>query len=725
MKKTALILAALFLTVSISYAQSSKMFIPLNLKKAYDKQTRTLEGKPGPNYWQNSSDYKISAELNPETRTVSGTEVITYKNNSPNKLNMLVIRLYPDYFRKEVSRDGQANPADLNDGVAISKLNVNGTAIETDPKKPFAARRSNTNLIVTLRTPIEAKSEAKIEVDWSYQIPQNTKMRGGMYTPNTFFVSYWYPQMAVYDDTDGWDMKAYKGTVEFYNDFSNYDVNITVPAKYVVWATGVLQNGKETFSTDIWKKVEDAKKSEKVLNIIKKEDLDKGNITASNSKETWHYKAEGVPDFVFSAGSEMMWDASSVKLPDGRETFVSAIYNKDTKNCEEIADYARKSIIHFSTKLPGIPYPYPAMTVFNYPGGGGMEYPMMVNDGVGTSKVSNVGVTAHEIAHTYFPFYMGINERKYAFMDEGFAVMFTYDAQESMLPDSKPRDNDGMQLSFTLGQEDEMPPMIPSNILASGEGMTYSVASYPRPGMAYDLLRNVLGEDLFKKALHEYVDRWHGKHPIPYDFFYTFNQAAGENLDWFWIPWFYERGYADLGIKDVTVYEGTYKTTISREGILPVPVVLKYTYEDGTSEEVTRPVTVWKGGNKEYTVEYKPSKKVTKIDLGANRIPDANRADNRYMFKTETAAAPKANLKDYEGSYELTPQMTLNVTVEGDKLIGQATGQGSFELVNVKGDEFELSVAPVKLKFVRDESKKVVAVEVDQNGNIMKANKSK
>lgn len=724
MKKSAFLFLAVVISASFNFAQTSKMFIPLNIKKAYDKQTRTEEGKPGVNYWQNSSDYKINSELDPEKLILSGSEVITYKNNSPNKLNMLVIRLYQDIFRKESERDGRVNPDDFTEGVTITKLIVNGQAIEMEQNKPFAARRNSTNLIVTLKNAIEAKTESKIEVEWSFPIPKKTQNRMGMYTPTTFFMAYWYPQIAVYDDTDGWDMHSYKGTVEFYNDFNNYDVNITVPAKYAVWATGVLQNGRDNFSNDIWKKIEEAKSSEKIVNIIKKEDVEKGEVTKSNSKTTWHYKAENVTDFVFASGSEMQWDASTVKLPDGRETLVSSIYQKDTKYCEEIADYARKAIEHFSTKLPGVPYPYPAMTVFNHSGGGGMEYPMMVNDGVSANKSGNVGVTAHEIAHTYMPFYMGINERKYAWMDEGWAVMFTYDAQESILPGSKPRNGDGMQFSYTMGQEEELPPFIPSNILAGGDGMSYSVASYVRSGVAYDLLRNVLGEDLFKKALQEYMSRWHGKHPIPHDFFYTINQAAGENLEWFWVPWFYERGYAELGIKDVTLYEGNIKTTIQRDGILPVPIKLKYTFEDGTSEEVTRSINSWKGGNREFVVDYKPSKKVARIDLGSPEIPDVNKANNKYLFKTEAASNVKANLKDYTGSYEFN-QRTVVFSVEDNKLVAEVTGQGKFELTNVKGDEFEIANAPVTLKFVRDENKKVVAVEVDEGGNVTKAKRTK
>jgi len=719
MKKRAILLIGFIFCASITIAQTSQMFIPLDIKKAYDKGTRTLDGKPGPNYWQNSSDYKISAELNTEKLILSGSEVISYKNNSPDKLNMLVIRLYQDIFRKESERDGNINPEDFSDGVTITKLIINGAPVELDPKKPFSARRINTNLIITLKTPIEAKSEAKIEVEWSFPIPKKTQNRMGMYGPSTFFIAYWYPQIAVYDDVNGWDMQFYKGTVEFYNDFNNYDVSITVPEKYIVWATGVLQNEEDNFSEAILEKIQDAKKSDKVLNIIKTEDI--GKATASGSKLTWHYKAEGVPDFVFAAGNEMLWAASMLKLPNGKETFISSIYPKDTKNAEEIAGYARKAIDHFSTKLPGVPYPYPAMTVFNHPGGGGMEFPMMVNDGVSSNVSGNVAVTAHEIAHTYMPFYMGINERKYAWMDEGFAVMFTYDAQKSILPEIKERDSDGLTLSYSLGKEDELPLFIPSNILAGGDGMSYNIASYPKAGVAYDLLRNVLGEELFKKALLEYMDSWHGKHPIPYDFFYSFNQASGEDLEWYWVPWFFERGYADLGIKDITVYEGIYKTTIQRNGILPVPVVLSFVYEDGTSEEITRPVTTWKGGVKECVIEFKPSKKVVRIDVGASRIPDVDKTNNRKMFVSEAAII--TSYKDYEGTYN-SGQVNIIITVEENKLMVEAAGQGKYELSYVKADEFELSIAPVKIKFLRDENKKVNAMEVDQGGKILKVKKN-
>jgi hypothetical protein len=721
MKKSMLLFIAVIMAATYCYAQSSRMFIPLDVKKAYDNGTRSLDGKPGPNYWQNSSDYKINVELDPQKMILSGSETIIYKNNSPKRLSMLVIRLYQDIFKKGMARNYQMSADDISDGVTIKKITVNGEQVETDPKKPFAARSNGTNYIVTLKNSIEAKSEAKIEVEWSFPIAKKTQMRMGLYEPETFFMAYFYPQVAVYDDVDGWDRIQYKGTVEFYNDFNNYDVNVTVPAGYAVWATGILQNGKDNFTGEILKRIETAKSSDKVINIITKEDIEKKNVLSKEAKTEWHFIAENVTDFAFSTGKEMIWDASTLKLPNGNETFISSINNKGVKNAELIAGYARKAIEHFSTKTPGVSFPYPSMTVFNHAGSGGMEFPMMVNDGVGSNVVYNVGVTVHEISHTYMPFYMGINERKHAFMDEGWAVMFTYDGQEAQLPDSKPRDGDAGQLSYIMGQEDELPPIINSSILAGGEGMTYNVASYPRPGMAYYFLRDALGEDLFNKTLREYINRWHGKHPIPYDFFYTFNQIAGEDLSWYWIPWFFERGYADLSIKNVTVQDGIYKTTVEKVGTLPVPVVVKFFYEDNTSDVITKSTSVWKSGNNEFLVEFKPAKKVIRVEVGEKSIPDVDKKNNKYEFEA-AKNVQKVNLKEYEGSYEYR-QMTLNLSIEDNKLIADVNGQQKIEFSNVKGDEFEVSGAPVTIKFVRDENKKVSGIEIDENGNVTKAKK--
>lgn len=404
------------------------------------------------------------------------------------------------------------------------------------------------------------------------------------------------------------------------------------------------------------------------------------------------------------------------KIGNGKEVFVSSINHKDVKNCESIADYARKSIEYLSTKLPGIPYPYPYMTAFNSSGnGGGMEYPMMVNDGIGSSKAEAIGVTAHEIAHTYFPFYMGINERKYAWMDEGWATMMGYEIMDSLMSGSRINIGEGQRLSYYMGQQEELPLAINSNILAGSEGNTYRVAMYERAGFALNLLRKVLGEDLFKKALLEFVNRWNGKHPIPYDFFATFNNVAGENLDWFWIPWYFERGYPDLGIKEAKVIDGTHKTIIQKEGIMPVPIFVKFIFEDGTSEDVTCPITVWKKGNREYTVEFKSNKIIDRIQLGSPEIPDVNKSNNKFMFNEDLLAKP--DIKEYAGTYGKAV-----ITAEGNLIYLAIAGQ-KFEMTHVKKDEFEIGEGEIKFRFIRNEENKIASMEVTERGKISNVKK--
>lgn len=614
-------------------AQKSEMFIPINLKKMYSGGTRSLDGRPGPNYWQNGSDYKINATFDPEKRILNGNEEITYRNNSPNKISQIVIRLYPDIFRKDARRTIFINPDDLNEGVSVTKLIFNGEAININRKGAFGARKIGTNLIFTLEKPLEAKKECKIEIDWSYAMPLKTQLRGGMYSPNTFMISYWYPQIAVYDDIEGWDKRSYEGTLNFYNDYNNYDVSITVPGNYVIWGTGVLQNEKDNFSEETIEKINKAKKSGEVCRIITKEDIEKNNVTKGKDKGVWHYKAENVNDFVFAAGSEMLWDALNAKMRDGKDVFVSAIYNKDTKYCEDIAGYAQKIIEFYSTVFPAIQYPYPAMTAFNHSGGGGMEYPMMVNDGISQKKEGTIGVTAHEISHTYMPFYIGANEERYAWMDEGWATMATYDGSINILPGLKARESNGMILSSVMGQEGELPQGINSDLVAGAPGSTYSIAAYPRAAVSLDFLRNALGDDLFIKAFKDFADNWHSKHPTQYDFFFTFNRAAEQDLSWFWIPWFFKRGYPDIGIKNVRNNNGKYEITIEKEGVLPVPVVLTFFYEDGAKETINKPVTVWKEGNREYKIEFETAKKAIKIELGNNTIPDVDKSNNVYVIK--------------------------------------------------------------------------------------------
>ena len=288
---------------------------------------------------------------------------------------------------------------------------------------------------------------------------------------------------------------------------------------------------------------------------------------------------------------------------------------------------ARASIRYFSSELPGVAFPYPRLTVFN--GGGGMEFPMMVNDGSSNRRSGTVHVTSHEIAHSYFPFYMGTNERKYAWMDEGWATMLPDVIQNRLAPDYDPINRTMKRFTEVSGTELDIPMIVPSIVYGSNVYRpSYRNAAYSRPGAAYLMLQNVLGEKRFAKALQEYIRRWHHKHPIPYDFFFTFDDVTGQDLSWFWKPWFFEFGYPDLGLKEIRGTKTGTDIIIEKIGLLPVPIHLEMETEDGETLTVDKSAAVWKDGRTEFGLHLDLVKKLKRVRLGSSHIPDVNPENN-------------------------------------------------------------------------------------------------
>lgn len=595
--------------------------------KAYEKGTRSFDGKPGENYWQNSSDYKIKVQIDPKTRTLTGSETIVYYNNSPDTLKEIVIRLYPNISKPSSKRDFNIPDNALTGGVKISSFSLNNTKLDVEDKNIFSL--SGTNLRVKLKDKINPKSKTSIEINWSFEIPNTNFARMGTYDSTSFFVAYWYPQMAVYDDIDGWDYNEYTGYTEMYNDFSNFDVEITVPNGFHIWSTGVWQNPDEILSNEFLKKYEQAKNSDEVVRVFTTDDLTNKNRYKSNGDfHTFKFKADYVPDFAFGMSDQYLWDAVSYLTPDNKRVYIAAAYKESSKDFVDVAYYAKESIKYFSEELPAIPFPYPSCTVWN--GSGGMEYPMIVNNGSSQTKEGTVGVTSHEIAHQYMPFYMGINERKYAFMDEGWAVMLPFDFQERMTEGAMPRERNVIGFEFVAGYDLEMPLLVPSNLLS---GYSYRVSAYSRPGLAYDFLRDFLGKEKFLKALHLYMERWNGKHPIPWDFYFSINQAVGEDLIWFWNPWFFDFGYPDLTIKSYELKDGNIKVKVERKGIIPVPIKINLMKDDEMIKEVYYTADVWKTGNSTFEITVENVKEINKIVLGSPKIPDSNKDDNEVLIK--------------------------------------------------------------------------------------------
>ncbi|HZW37974.1 MAG TPA: M1 family metallopeptidase [Ignavibacteriaceae bacterium] len=618
MKIKTIFLFVIFFTVTI-FPQN--YYLPINIKKAYDNGTRSYDGRPGKNYWQNTSNYKIKAELNPFSKVITGSEQIDYVNNSPDTLKELIVNLFQNIYKYGSPRNWPIDKQSLHDGVEINKIIVNDEVINLE-KETYTF---STILTIKLPSPIVPSSNANIIIDWKVKIPEKSTIRQGAYDSTSMLIAYWYPHIAVYDDIDGWDENLYIGDQEFYNDFSNFDVEISVPSTFIIWATGELQNYKDVLTGKILERYEETKNSETVVKIITTDDIINSNTSSAKGNKTWHFTAENVIDFVFAASDHYLWDGVIYKN-SGKKTFISSAYKKESLDFYQVGDIAKKVITYLSEELPGVPYPYPSMTVFN--GSGGMEYPMFVNDGSQQKYPETASLTAHEITHTYFPFYMGINERKYAFMDEGNAVMLPMNFQ--IKEGSVNAYTDGVkQFESFSGREDEMPLVVPSTLL---KGTPYRISAYRRSSLAYLYLKNYLGDEVYKKALKDFIMNWNGKHPIPYDFFNSLNVSVNEDLSWFINPWFYEHGYADLSLENVKINNNEVELTIKKIGSLPVPVELKFIDKNGKEVIKTWSTGIWKD-KKELLVKVNLDISPTKVLLNEKFAPDSDRKNNIFQQK--------------------------------------------------------------------------------------------
>ena len=617
----------LFISFTSTIYSQQYSFMPKEISKAYQKVTRSADGNPGKNYWQNITNYKIKAVIEPSIRTLIGEETITYFNNSPDTLKKIIFKLYQNVHKKESARNIELDPNSLTDGIIISKINYDKTSLSLKPEDK-SVLINGTNMIVTLPVPLAPKSNTSFDINWSFEIPFPANPRTGAYDSTTFFIGYWYPKIAVYDDINGWDMHQHNGEHEFYNEYGKMDVEIEVPAGFGVWATGTLQNPSEVFEMKYLERYNKSQKSDSVISIISAEDLNNKNIFKSkNGKTIWKFYADYIPDFAFGVSDHYLYDAVSTEIEKGRRVLIQSAYNPESKFFFESALVAKKTIEMLSTDIPGVAYPYPTITVFN--GDGGMEFPMIVNDGIFPSRLWDIYVTTHEISHMYFPFYVGTNETKYAWMDEGWAYMLPYDIQLSFEPyDHRIRAAKGY--ANFAGKENDIPMFGPSTLLRDPD---LSMLSYYKPGVAYDILLGVLGKQKFKLAMKTYIERWNGKHPTPYDFLNCFGDAAGEDLSWYFNPWFLERGIPDVGISSVNQSSDKVEIRIMIKGNLPIPVAVKVKTETGDEIKLYETAYVWKKGNKEIILTAEVNSKIISAELGDDKIPDSDLTNNKWSLE--------------------------------------------------------------------------------------------
>ncbi|MDH5398144.1 MAG: M1 family aminopeptidase [Cyclobacteriaceae bacterium] len=632
MKRSVLFLSLLFI-ISMSYAQNDDLHTPLEFQKAYKNGTRSHDGKPGAKYWHNTADYKIDVTVTPETREISGKETVIYINNSPDVLSNIVVRLYYDVFKKGNRRDMAVNEKDIGEGVEIGELKINGQPY--DLNIPQQARRSGTNLSLTLAEPLKTGEELTIDVSWKQKVPLTVR-RTGAIDSTSFFIAYWYPQIAVYDDIFGWDRINYTFGTEFYNNLGNFDVSITAPDSFLVWATGVLNNAEDILPDNILERYSKARKSKDVIGVVAQDDLD--NLKMKST--TWHYTASEVSDFAFAMSDHYLWDATSQQV-DGRDVLISSAYPAmEAKQFTEVTKIQQKAMQHFSEDVPGIPYPYPAFTTFIGLHGGGMEFPMMANN-AGPGK----GVTIHEMFHTYFPMYVRVNERRFAWMDEGWAdfvtALVTHKYFKETADNTTLYSHFKMGLQGTTGTIGDLPAVTSSQYMAGN----YGYHSYPLPAFTYALLYQHLGEEKFLECFREYIRRWAQKSPTPYDFFNTFENVAGEDLNWLWEPWYFGLGYPDLAI-------GSYskgKLTVLKKGKRPVPVSVEIEYNDGSFKTVMESAKIWAGDNTSFTLTLPDHKNIKSFILNKDMV-DVDEKDNFYPTLQERYSTFKVK-EDIIGDY--------------------------------------------------------------------------
>jgi len=612
-----------------SYAASAQeLYMPRNIKAAYTKGTRSASGKPGPNYWQNHGKYNMDIKVDAETKVVSGEEEILYSNNSTDTLRNLAIRFVNNLHKPTSPRGGAVSPDFLSSGLNITAFSVDGETYKVNSKDWGTVGN------VKLNKPLLPKSKITVKISWDYPLSKESG-REGQIDPNSFFVAYSYPRISVFDDYNGWDRIPHTDRAEFYNDFNDYEFSIKAPKNYVVYATGDFLNPDEVLQPEISARLKKSYNGDEVIHIANEKEMKDGKVTVQKDWNTWKFAVKHITDVTFALSNHYVWDGASVIVDKktNRRASAQAAYNPTTgTDFVNSVKYNLNALDWFSNNWPGIPYPYVKTIAFQ--GFADMEYPMMVNDSQFGDPVFAQLVQDHEVAHTYFPFYMGINETRYAYMDEGWATTFEYligIAEHGKEAADKFYKNFRVDKYINDKSTEEDQPVISMSDQVSGAG--YGNNSYGKASLSYLALKDMLGDELFKKALHTYMSNWNGKHPIPWDYFNSMNAGSGQNLNWFFQNWFFTNNYLDLAITKVSPAAGKATVTVKNVGGFAIPFDVVVTYTDGKTDTTHKTPAVWKANQKEVNVTVNASKKIKSVTLDNGIYVDATPADNTWSSK--------------------------------------------------------------------------------------------
>ena len=647
MKSSRLFATILIINLTVSTFVCSQTISKYDQHKVFDVTFlnepgtvyRSGSGQPGPQYWQNTSNYNINVKLDTEENLITGNVSITYINNSPDNLNYLWLQLDQNRYKAN-SRGAFAD--DIKRGRWSNRnfeggYNIKSVSIELYGEVVIANYLiDDTRMRIILPQSLKSNGDSLlINISYSFAVPSYGSDRMGKLTTKNgtvYEIAQWYPRMAVYDDVCGWNTLPYIGAGEFYLDYGNFNYAVEVSADFIVVGSGELQNPAEVLTSDQIKRIADARKSDDRVYIISPEEVKNLEPVSSVAKtKIWYFKMNKTRDVSWAASRAFVWDAARINLPENKTSLAMSVYPAELANDSawgRSTEYVKAAVEYYSETW--FPYPYPA--AINVAGiVAGMEYPGIVFCSSKAKSNKLWGVTDHEIGHNWFPMIVGSNERKYMWQDEGFnSFINIYSTRNFNNGEYKSiRDSSLKLVKYLISDSSECIMNYPDVIYPKGLGRL----AYDKTALGLYILRQiVLGEDRFDYAFKTYINRWAFKHPTPVDFFRTMNDAAGDDLNWFWKQWFYENWMLDQGVKSVKYInddpENGAVITITNNEQMAMPVPLKIVETNGNIINMQLPVEVWhRGNNWSFKVMTTSLIDSVIIDPG-NLLPDINPQNN-------------------------------------------------------------------------------------------------
>ena len=648
-----------------------------SIRRAYAAGTRDSTGRPGRNYWQLRTDYAIDVSLDAATSRLTGTARITLHNSSPDPLRDIGLRLDPNHFLGNAPHAAPWVPAEVTDGMVISRMTIDGKPVNlasnsapagdggSGARAIVAAQQNAANAptgeavlrngrstaaSVRLGTPIAAGAKAVLEIAWSHKLPGGPGTGHRMvqrWADTLYQPTQWYPRVAVYDDLRGWDNELYVGPSEFYNNFGTFDVNIDVPAGWIVSGTGVLQNPEQVLTAAARERLTKVTQSDAVTTIVGPDEIGAGQATAignANGRLVWRFHADTVNDFAWATAKKYVWNATRATIPGKGAIPVHMLFLPGRANLFAKAGEISRHALEFYSRL-WFPYQFPQLTLQDGPSSG-MEYPMVIN--------SNAGAADHETGHMWWPMVVSNNETWYGWMDEGFNQYMNILSDADAASQAPVLDGLGQSYGRTSGAEAEPPMMWNANYAGPGY---YGFTTYQKTPLMLSALGGIVGDSAVQRAHREWAQAWMFKHPSPWDYMFFMNTALGRDLSWFWNSWLFTTESVDGRLASVKTQGIRTTVTVAQDGNMPAPIVLEVKFAatgpairpmknavmtDSVTALVTWPVDVWFGGRRSLAVDLLfGGRKIERITLDpARRFPDRSPADNQWPAPAPAVVPP-------------------------------------------------------------------------------------